>query len=565
MTTVYNKFKRYGVYAVLLGSLAACSKDKFAQINTDEEKLATVAPEGQFLNAIVNMHNGDFEYYYDFYRTILPFTEMTVANGGNTANFIGDNTGNANNRYGYYYSKVGNNLVNVIHLIESMSEEEQAKYVYEKAIAQVLNVYYAWYVSDINGSIPYTEAFQARYGGTITPKYDTQEELYNIWDQELKAIVTTLTSTPTTSQSSYGNNDLYYKGNITKWAKCANSLRLKIASRLSKVAPAKFQSIATEVLASGVLFESNEDDLILVAGNTFTSGGNWNPLGFHASKSLIDFMLTNSDPRLRVFYQQNDYSKENFDSAVSQGALPAGSVYNANRYVGAFSSPDAVSANPTWFRTRKIINGEGNEQNLDTVSLIQYRLFQAEYSYNNLAGTGYTSFPLLTYADICFLRAEMAAKGIAGADAEGWYYKGVEASIKRYDIMASAAKLPDYKAVTSDEITDYKNSAGVKYDAANAEALIASQAFLNYYKNPNEAWAILKRLGMPNATTPLVLEVMKASGVVQVIPRRAAINVANETNLNIANNKAALAEMAANPDFGEGPSDIFGRVWWDKK
>ncbi|HJT72912.1 MAG TPA: SusD/RagB family nutrient-binding outer membrane lipoprotein [Chitinophaga sp.] len=565
MTTIYNRIKRYSVYAAVLGSLAGCSKSKFAEINTDPEKLATVTPEGQFVNAVVNIHNGDFEYFFDFYRTIMRFTETTVASGGNTANFITDNTGNANNRYGYYYTKVGNNLVNVIHLIESMPEEEQAKRVYEKAIAQLLNIYYAWYVSDINGSIPYTEAFQARYGGIVTPKYDTQEELYTLWDQQLKEISTTLGTAPSVSQASYGNNDLYYKGDISKWLKCANSLRLKIATRLSKVAPAKLQSIATEVLAGGNLFGSIDDDLMLVAGNTFTSGGNWNPLGFHSSKSLVDFMLANNDPRLRVFYQQNDYSKENFDSAVAQGVLPANAVYNPNRYVGAFSSPDAVSQYPTWFRTRKIINGEGDEQNLDTVSLIQYRLFQAEYSYNNVAGAGFTSFPLLTYADICFLRAELAAKGIAGSDAEGWYNKGIEASIRSYDLMASRAKLPDYSAVTDAEIAAYKNSTGVKFDAANAEALIASQAFLNFYKNPNEAWAILKRLGMPNATTPLALEVMKSSGVVQVIPRRAAINVADETNLNRANNQAALAEMAANPDFGEGASDVFGRIWWDKK
>jgi hypothetical protein len=564
MTTIYSKFKKYGIYAVMLSSLAACQKSKFAEINTDPEKLATIQPEGQLLDAEVQIHSGDFEYFYDFYRTIMLFTEMTVANGGNTATFISDNTGNANNRYGYYYTRIGNDLVNVVKLIEAMPAEDQAKRAHQKAIAQILNIYYAWYVSDINGSIPYSEAFQARYTGNFTPKYDTQEELYTLWDSELKAISAVLADN-TVPQVSYGSNDLYYGGSSTKWLKCANSLRLKIASRLSKVAPEKFKSIATEVLAAGNLFESNSDELKLVAGDKFTQGGNWNPTGFHASKSLLDFMLATGDPRLRVFYQQNDYSKENFDLAVAQGALPANSVQPTNRYVGAFSSSDAVSANPGYFRTRKIKDALGNDKNLDTVSLIQYRLFQPEYVFDDAPGQGHATFPLLTYADICFLRAEMAVKGIAGDDPEGWYYKGIEASIRNYDKMAADAKLVDYTPLTDAEITAYENSPRVKYDAANAEGLIASQAFLNYFKTPNEAWAILKRLGMPNATTPLALEVMKSSGVVQVIPRRAALNVAGETNVNAANNKAALEEMAKNPDFGEGPSDIFGRVWWDKK
>lgn len=564
MTTIYSKVKKYGVYALMLGTLAACKKSRFAEINTDPVKLDNTAPEGQFVNAIVQIHSGDFEYYYDFYRTILPFSEMIVANGGNSANFIADNTGNANNRYGYYYTRVGNTLVNIVKQIEAMSAEEQQRRAHQKAEAQLLNIYYAWYVSDINGSIPYSEAFQARYTGNFTPKYDTQEQLYTLWDEQLKDIAATLADN-SVAQASYGNNDVYYNGVSAKWLKLANSLRLKIASRLSKVAPEKLRAIATEVLAAGNLFDSNADNFQLVAGDKFTDGGNWNPVGFHSSKSLVDFMLANADPRLRVFYQQNDYSKENFDSAVSQKALPPNAVFPTNRYVGSFSSPDAVSANPTYFRTRKITNGKGLEVNLDTVSLIQYRLFQPEYTYDGVVGTGHVTFPLLTYADICFIRAELAAKGIAGGDAQGWYNKGVEASIRAYDQMASIAKLPDYRALADQEIETYLNSAGVKYDAAKALELIASQAFLNHFKNPNEAWAQLKRTGMPNATTPLALEVMKASGVVQVIPRRASLNVAPETNVNAANNRAALEEMAQNPDFGEGPSDIFGRVWWDKK
>jgi hypothetical protein len=564
MTILHNKFKQYGIYALMLGSLAACKKSEFAELNTDPTKLVTVAPEGQFLDGIVQMNSGDYEVYYDFYRTILPFTEMIVNNGGNGQTFMADNVGNANNRYGYYYTRIGNDFTNVVQLINAMSPEQKAAHTYEKAIAQIPNIYYAWYVSDINGSIPYSEAFQGRYTGNFTPKYDTQAELYALWDTQLKGIVDTLKQT-LSAQASYGNNDLYYKGDVSKWLKAANSLRLKIASRLSKVDNAKFHAIALEVLADEAnTFQSIDDDLVLVAGNTFTGGGNWNPVGFHASKSMVDFMLANNDPRLRVFYSKNSYSKPNFDSAVSQGVLPPTSTFNANQYVGAYSSPDAITAFPGYFRIRKIKGSTGADVSLDSSSLIQYRLWQAEYTYGDSKGLGFTTLPLLTYADICFLRAELALDGV-GTDAQGWYYKGVEASIRRYNKMADAAKLPDFVAVSDDEIATYKNSPGVKYDAANALPLIASQAFVNYFKTPNEAWAILKRLGMPNATTPLALEVVKSSGVTQLIPRRASLNILPETDRNQANNKAALAEMATNPDFGNGPSDVSGRVWWDKK
>ena len=35
------------------------------------------------------------------------------------------------------------------------------------------------------GSLRYTEAEMARYGGTLYPKFDTQEELYDYWLKEL--------------------------------------------------------------------------------------------------------------------------------------------------------------------------------------------------------------------------------------------------------------------------------------------------------------------------------------------------------------------------------------------
>lgn len=564
MTTLYNKFKQYGVYALMLSSLAACKKSEFAEINTDPEKLGTIAPEGQFATAVVNIHNGDFEVYYDFYRSIMPFTRLAVPNAGNTETFTTENGSNTNNRYGYFYTRIGNNLTNVIQLISAMSEEEQAKRVYEKNIAQIVKTYYAWYVSDVNGSIPYSEAFMARYTGVYTPKYDTQAELFPIWDAELKAAVTALETQQSAGQISYGLNDIYYGGDVTKWIKVGNSLRLKIASRLSKVDPAKFKSIGAEVLADNIgTFESIDDDWALVAGTGFTGGGNWNPTGLHATKSMVDFMLANNDPRIRNYFQQNDYSKENFDSAKIQGKLPASAVWSTNRYVGNFSSPDEKRLHPSFFILKQITK-LGQSVNLDSISPIQYRLFSAESSVNNAAGTGVTTLPLLTYADICFLKAELAVGG-TGTDAEGWYNKGVEASIKAYDRMADKAKIPNYIALNGAEITAYQNSVGVKYDAANALPLIATQAYLHFFKMPNEAWAILKRLGLPDASSPLKLEALSANGVALAIPRRASLIALGETDRNVANNKAALAEMATNPDFGTGPTDVFGRVWWDKK
>lgn len=518
--------------------LGACNKDKFREDNTDPTTLYSVEPENQFLNGTVPAHSNDFEWFYDFYRRIMPWVQLSTNANGNAKTFI-EEAGNFNQRYGIFYGGVGNKLVDVGKLIERMTPEEQAKRVHMKAIPNVLLAYYAFYTSDVNGSIPFSEAFQARYGGTFTPKYDTQEELFSNLDNLLKSTIATLKTTQSTAQISLAKYDLYYGGDVTKWVKAANALRLKIALRLIKRDPAKLATIAREVLASPAtdLMSQESDSWVFDATANFTGGGNWNPTGFRAPYATVNFMKTTSDPRIRNFYHKNKW----------------------NDYVGSVASPDAAElpANRRLYTT------------VDTLSNIQYRLFVASFN----GGTGINNFPIITYADFCFMRAELAQRNITTESASSWYNAGVEASIRMYDKWAKDAKIEQptfpgfvdgYTAVSSTEITNYLNHATVKYDAAKGLEQICTQAYINYYKQPNEAWALWKRTGLPNNTTALSLERLFADGVEQTPPRRAPIIVLPNSELNYANNKAALEQMAKEAGFGSAPSDVKGRVWWDK-
>ena len=162
------------------------------------------------------------------------------------------------------------------------------------------------------------------------------------------------------------------------------------------------------------------------------------------------------------------------------------------------------------------------------------------------------------------MRAELAAKGITTESASAMYYAGIDASIAFYDLAAKNAALEDYSAVTAAEITAYKASAPVVYNAAKIQEQIAVQAYINFFKQPNEAWANFKRTGYPNATTALANEDILIDGTVYQIPRRAAISAPTTTDLNAVNKQAAIDAMKADADFG-AIGDLYGRVWWDKK
>ncbi|WP_431294211.1 SusD/RagB family nutrient-binding outer membrane lipoprotein [Pedobacter sp. P26] len=555
-------------------SISSCKKDQFVELNTNPALLEVITPEQQFMNSTVNMHGDRFEYYYDNFRAIMPWMQMLTPLAGNSTTFIADAANFRNVRYGNFYPKVGGNLTDMEQLIKKMSAEEQAKRVYQLEIGRIVKAYYAFYVSDVSGSIAYTDAFMFRYGGTVTPKYTTQEALFDLLDTQLKNSVTILSATQPVAQTSLGTNDLFYQGVVANWIKVANSTRLRMAMRLMKRDPAKMRTKILDILsAPGGLINSASDSWVFRAGANFADGGDWSPQNLRAPKQTVDFMYTNADPRIRFFYQENSFTQTNFNLAKAQNKVPSTAVFDARRFYGVPSSPDASSSASfaNFFNNISIsvVNSTGQtvNQTMDSLSFIQPRLWAAGEN----GSKGINAFPLITYADVCFMRAELAARNITTESAEDWYNKGVAASISFYDDMANKAQIVDrlnalsYVALTATEIPDYMAKADIKYDPARGLDQIICQAYINFFKQPNEAWSLYKRTGMPNSTTVLKLEKIMASGTEQVIPRRASLPFPAPTNLNYQNIVDAYKIMQADPDFGVGSTDITGRVWWDKK
>ncbi|MCQ9641918.1 SusD/RagB family nutrient-binding outer membrane lipoprotein [Chryseobacterium sp. WG14] len=546
--------KKLLILTVSLSLFISCTSD-FADINTNPLDKTTATPEELLPLAIKRGYDGSYEYYYDYYRRIMPWTQTLVPNTGNASNFMDDGS-NMNARKDIFYGDHGALLTDIIHKINQMPANEQVKYVNIKSIASILKVYYAWYVTDVNGSMAYTESFQARYGGTLTPKFETQEQLYDIFDKQLNDVYVAIEAADQSIQINPGNKDLFFNGNITRWKKIANSLRLKIASRLMKRNPAKLSTIAAQVLSREQINSTDEDFSLLA--KRFTENGNFNPIGMSASKPMADFMNLNKDPRRPIFFQENDYSQENIDKLVAAGKMKP--TIENQRYVGGPTSPDMVSPNKSRYYTsaKRLLDGI----NYDTISRLQYKIWHPEYN----AGTGNAVFPILTYADYSLLKAELAARGLISGNVQALYEQGIRASIITYNYIAKEALVDKYVPTTEAEITTYLNSSQVKFNTSTALEQIIIQEYLNYFKQPNEVWALIKRTGMPNTSTALTLESpSRDGGILLVMPRRIILSTPSKDNLNYQNQKSALDMMKLDPDFGLSESDIQGRIWWDKK
>ena len=305
---------KYIMASFLIGSctfISSC-KDDFADINTNPTIVSKPDPRYLFTQALANFDGHDyFAWYYD-YNNMLRWSQTVASTGGNE-NLM--TTMSNSGKMGSQVYNVMNQVNELTYIVNTTLEgEEQAKYTYLKALCQPLMIYLAMWDTDMYGSMAYTEAYQARYGGTLTPKYDTQAELFDLWEKQLKETVETLANDVTidgnkVTQQSLGSQDIIYQGDYTKWLKFANSLRLKLAVRLINEDKDRALNIVRDA-AKYPIMDGLEDDFFYnkSATDRHMPGGNSMDNRGAGSMQLINFMLEHFDPRIRVFFEKNDYN-----------------------------------------------------------------------------------------------------------------------------------------------------------------------------------------------------------------------------------------------------------------
>ena len=570
-TTIISK---YTFIAAALLTLGACSRSKYAQLNTNPDAVLTIKPESELTTGQLARYNNSYEAFYDFYEYIRPWTQLfvpTAGNAGGAGAFV--TVANGDVRWSTFYNNVGPDLVDVQQSILKMTAAQQLTYADLYAIDGINLVEYAFYTSDPNGSMPYSQAFQARYTGNLTPTWDTQEALFDSLDNQLQTYIKTLETTQPVQQDTGGVNELIYQGSVNKWIKAANSLRMRIAMRLINQNPAKLTTIVNQVLADpvGPISAVSEDWTFQGGDGLFGSGGNsnYNPIGHFGNQSLeynvTQFMLNTQDPRVTALLQPAAIStQDEFDSAQIQGAIPATATFDGQTYRGQYASPDAAKNTSTAFYfTTLNFSYKGIKQTVQYPSIIAPNILYASYS----TGTnGSNAVPVVTFADVCFMRAELSLRGLSNdpVSAQTLYTMGVEASLQDYDNWAKLAQVPNYVGLTSASEAAYLSAPGVAYQSANALEQVLVQEYLHDYMNPNEAWALLKRTGYPSPTGVIMpLESLVSNGAPMVMPRRFPTQYPEVGDLNYTNDINAINAQLAQPGYGTA-NQITGKVWWDQ-
>ncbi|MDD4777598.1 MAG: SusD/RagB family nutrient-binding outer membrane lipoprotein [Fermentimonas sp.] len=225
------------------------------------------------------------------------------------------------------------------------------------AISRILKSYAFYALTDIFGNVPYHSygsddpEFEALQQDTdnLTPGYASQEKIYADILNELKQASDTLLKYQT--ETTFGSSDIIYAGNNHKWAKFANSLRLRFATRLKNKNPDIYNSHFSDALTKGV-FTSNSDNAIYKYSTASPNEAPYyratvtaNRRDFAISKPFIDLLkgdnpqLPFADPRLSKYASLNsngEYVGLPYGLTESEaGSFPAtevslpGAIYSA--------------------------------------------------------------------------------------------------------------------------------------------------------------------------------------------------------------------------------------------
>lgn len=392
------------------------------------------------------------------------------------------------------------------------------------AMALIFKVFAGHRLVDIFGPMPYS-----LYGTASDVNFDSEEEAYNLFFTELTNAVANLkaamAATPDGDMIRYAKFDKsMYGGKYATWIKVANTLRLRLAIRISYVNPAKAKMEA-EAAANdpGGLLSDKEGSFQMTTGTVhplFTITHNWNETRLNAAVETI--LGGYNDPRLAVY--------------ALPSILPA-----LNGEIKGMRSGAKLDVNPSAYLGYSMVNFDNNP-----------------------------FVKVMDVAESYFLRAEGVLRGWnMGGTAEEFYNNGIRVSFAGNKVGGVDNYLNDNTS-TPKAYVDPNNPANnappissitIKWNesASFEEKLerIITQKWIAMYPDGQEAWSEFRRTGYPKLYP--VAENNSNGDVpngefIKRIPYPSAITNASQSSVADAVSK-----------YLNGQDKMSTRLWWDAK
>ncbi len=431
--------KQIFIISILFYIVGGCTDD-FDEMNIDpNQPTADVVPAS---NAFGDALEGS--------ANVLLGERINIYYAGSYAGFHAHrNIGDYEYRVGINNSQFRSMYRSMYGFVDAMrlAEEEDNDNLY--AAALTMKAYMGHKTSDIWGSVPYSEAFSLEDEEISNPKYDSQPELYDQFLDELEAAAEMFDA----DNGDLGEGDFLYEGDVNKWKKFCNSIRLRVAIRMSSVDEGTASSVISEILDNPgqyPVLENNADNAYLWWPGESPYFEPWyQRLGvapgerktdnYRVNHTLVSNLLDLNDPRLPVYADEN-----------------AEGEYNGYRF-GPDQYADPMNSDP-------LVSHIGDRHSQDP--------------------GGFS--PFMNCAEVYFIKAEAYERGLASGDAQEAYEKGITASLEENEIDAA-------------DIDEYLEQSDVAWDEGNTSNLdkIYLQKWFSLYKQSVEAWAENRRTDVP--------------------------------------------------------------------
>ncbi len=528
------KYKLWMALVFLL-PFAACDTEDLHDLNINPQAVNEIDLNFIFTAGQIGTASGGSAGDNRFidWRTNIGMAAYLIQQLGNAGGGIApgdkytENFESNNAPFEFFYGDALKNLAEVIKQTGPGGYDEGNK-VNTRQAARIMRVLNFHRLTDFYGNIPYSEALDGM-NGVFFPKYDEQSAIYADMLKELEE-ATAGFNPAAIDRAGFSRADLVYNGDIDKWKRFGNSLMLRLAMRVSNVAPDLAKEYVTKAIAGGVM-QGNEDNFLIPMSEgpslwinqngisrAFYPGDGGQPA--YLSETLIDFLkgdptsMVDLDPRLMI---------------ISGGIA----TWTANEWTPTNTNPLEQKGLPNGFDAAQLEALEGGPVDQQaTYSRINFLMLQRGDPYM-----------LMNFAETAFLKAEALERGIGSGipgSAKENYEAGVKAAMQMYSIFDESLTVSDA------EVDAYL--AVRPYDVEKpALEMIGEQMWVSKFLNWWEAWSDWRRTGYP-ALTPTSHPSSVTAGV---IPTRL---------------RYPAQEAASNANFAAGatlPDTFTTRVWWD--
>lgn len=465
-----RKFIQLSILVVAAVLFSTCSINDFGDLNRNPNATTVPVTSALLTNALSGVGGWVFgmnEGLYAQYFSESQYTDNSLY-AVLTIDFTGNYSGAMYDLQNIIDNNTNENTKNEVAVNGSNNNQI--------AVARILKVYHFIHQTDRWGDVPYTEALK----GAAQPKYDKQADIYKDFFKELKESI---------AQFDGGlpaKGDILFNGNIAKWKKWANSMRLILAMRLSKVdeAQGKAEFAAAFSDAAGYLSSAADDVTLAYPGGNFRNPwyGLYDGRKDYAISDVVANTLSDlSDPRLRAFGEPNDKGEV---VPIPYGLTRDNVITYTNQHAD-------------W---SKVLNPA----------------FRAENS----------PIVILSAGEVLLTIAEAIQRGWVSGDKNKFYADGIHASWARWDVFDQEA------------FDGYIASAKVVLEAGKELERIGTQKWLAIFPDGRSGWTEWRRTGVPDLKpTPAATNNSKK------IPRR-FIYPSQEYNLNGTNLAAAVSGLS---------------------